>query len=347
VDQEKGHVYFSFTTLLVKTDLAGALVGTVGGISGHLGDVVFDPRRRKIYGSLEYKGAGAFYIAVFDADAIDRPGLTAADGGLVRTVYLPEVVRDYTAVVADAGRFGGDRAVSRDHRYGCSGVDGVSLGPPFGMPNGAWQLTVAYGVHSDVERSDNDHQVLLQYPVDRLLRFAEVLDEAAPHRNGPPTPGGKFFVRTGNTRFGVQNLEYDEWTGRWFLGVYAGEKPRFPNFTLFAVDAGARPAFAPLAGLGGEHGAQLELAADGLLDVATGVRGWRQRADVGLESLGNGLFYVSADSSLAGMQSSDLALCRWTGDADQPFQPVRAREVRRHAIGRLRPPIARLTASNR
>ena len=55
IDETGGYIYFSFTTILLKTDLAGNPVGSVRGIVGHLGCITFDPDRRRVYGSLELK----------------------------------------------------------------------------------------------------------------------------------------------------------------------------------------------------------------------------------------------------------------------------------------------------
>jgi hypothetical protein len=321
-DLDRQHLYYSFTTLLVKTDFSGRVLGTVEGFSGHLGDVTFDPASRRLFASLEYKAAAAFYVAVFDVDAIGAVGLHAADADVVRTVHLAEVSADYRA----DGRGSGSSA--RTGSYGCSGIDGISLGPAFGSLEPEQLLTVAYGVHSDPDRDDNDHQVLLQYRIDDdWHRFARPLDEVAPHRSGPAAPAGKFFVRTGNTTFGVQNLEYDAWSRRWFLGVYAGLKPSFPNYTLFAVDATVAPVSGPLQGVGDEHGLLLQLADDGLWDPITGIRGWYTTADVGLESVGDGFFLISRASAFAGLQTSDVTLCRWTGDRAHPFEPVHSRRT--------------------
>jgi hypothetical protein len=62
----------------------------------------------------------------------------------------------------------------------------------------------------------------------------------------------------------------------------------------------------------------------GLHDTASGVRGWNQKSDVGLQPLGNGLFYLATDARIDGKQSADLRLMRWTGDAHQPVLPVDA-----------------------
>ena len=82
VDERRGHIYFSFTTMLVKTDLAGKVLGSVTGLIGHLGSLTFNEEDGRVYGSLEYKmdevGQGilrqegvdrevpnAWYIAIF------------------------------------------------------------------------------------------------------------------------------------------------------------------------------------------------------------------------------------------------------------------------------------------
>ena len=87
IDEAGGYIYFSFTTILLKTDLTGNPVGSVCNIVGHLGCITFDPDRRRVYGSLELKhdaiGRGivsrtgrelaeedAFYLVSFDCDAI-------------------------------------------------------------------------------------------------------------------------------------------------------------------------------------------------------------------------------------------------------------------------------------
>ena len=332
VDLQGGYIYYSFTTLLAKYDFSGKLIGTLVGWTGHLGDLDFNPRDGRVYGSLEYKKDNAFYIAAIDVSRLDRPGVNAATSDLFRTIYLPEVVKDYTADLNGDGVFDGDDgkfrshvADSPDHRYDCSGIDGVSFGPEFGHTNGPRFLTVAYGIYGNTSRTDNDHQVLLQYDISDWSRYARPLTEAAPHHSGPATVHGKYFVRTGNTTYGVQNLSYDEGQQRWFMGVYQGKKPQFPNYLLFAVDARTPPTLADLVGVPGpnghgtEQGLLLALADDGLKDAATGIRGWNQKADVGSQPIGRGLFYLCVNSSSPGKQTADLTLYRWTGAPSAPF----------------------------
>lgn len=327
VDTRGGYIYYSFTNLLAKYDFDGKLVGTLVGWTGHLGDLDFNPDDGKVYGSLEYKKDKAFYVAVIDVAKLDRVGVEAGASAIFRTVYLPEVTKDYAADLNGDGQFE-DGAASFDHRYGCSGIDGVSFGPKFGATDGKRYLTVAYGVFGNNERRDNDHQVLLQYDVAGWARYASALTEAAPHRNGPAAVGAKVFVKTGNTRYGVQNLAYDPSQKRWLMGVYKGAKPSYPNYLMFAVDAAAKPVKGDLVGVPGpggqgwEQGDLLPLADAGLRDAASGVRGWNQKADVGLQPVGDGLVYLAVNSKVDGKQTADLTLMRWTGDADQPFTPA-------------------------
>ena len=240
VDLEGGYIYYSFTNLLAKYDFSGKLVGTLVGWAGHLGDLDFNPADGKVYGSLEYKADEAFYIAVIDVSRLDRIGVEARETEIFRTVYLPEVARDYSADMDGDGQFDGNIADTPDHRYGCSGIDGVAFGPAFGETEGERLLTVAYGIYGNIERADNDHQVLLQYDIAGWDRFATPLSEAAPHRNGPAAVNGKYFVRTGNTTYGVQNLAYDPALQRWFMGVYQGTKKAFPNYLLSAIAGRSR-----------------------------------------------------------------------------------------------------------
>jgi hypothetical protein len=337
VDLQGGYIYYSFTTLLAKYDFSGKLIGTLVGWAGHLGDLDFNPRDGRVYGSLEYKKDQAFYIAAVDVGRLDRVGLDATKSEIFRTVYLPEVVSDYTADLNGDGVFDGDKAQTPDHRYGCSGIDGVSFGPEFGRTDGPRLLTVAYGIYAHTARADNDHQVLLQYDTSDWARYERPLSEAAPHRSGPTAVHGKYFVRTGNTTYGVQNLAYDEAQQRWFMGVYKGTKPAFPNYLLFAVDARTPPARGDLVGVRGpggkgtERGLLLALAADGLADADTGIRGWNQKADVGIQPVGAGLFYLAANSGTKGKQTGTIKLHRWTGTPAAPFVPATPADLERAA----------------
>jgi hypothetical protein len=116
------------------------------------------------------------------------------------------------------------------------------------------------------------------------------------------------------------------------MGVYAGKKLTFPNYGLFAFEARERPVTGDLIGVsapdrkGWEQGLLIPLANDGLEDPATGIRGWNQKADVGSQPVGQGLFYMAENAKSDAGQTADLALMRWTGDAHKPFASVTAQE---------------------
>ena len=94
LDEGRGFVYYSFTTFLLKTDLAGNALASVKNIIGHLGCIAFDPERNRVYGSLELKhdsiGKGimartgrdlaeedAFYLVSFDLSKLERMDMDA------------------------------------------------------------------------------------------------------------------------------------------------------------------------------------------------------------------------------------------------------------------------------
>lgn len=329
VDRREGHMYFSFTNLLVKTDLAGKPIGSVTGFTGHLGDLDVNRSDGRVYGSLEYKSAKAFYIAIFDGDRITRMNMDAQSTGVVTTVHLREVVEDYTADMNGDGVFDGNTANTPDHRYGCSGIDGVAFGPALDR-KGHRRLTVAYGVYSHTGRSDNDHQVLLQYDVRRWRAYERPLTESDPHTSGPASPDGKFFVHTGNTTYGVQNLEYDAHSGDWLMAVYKGKKKTFPNYSLFVVDGSERPRWGEIAGQARpERGWLLELREEGLHDEKTGLHGYESTGQYGLISLDDSRHYLAEagriDSDGVSLQTGRAVLHRWTGQTPNPFAPLRRR----------------------
>jgi hypothetical protein len=327
VDRDGGSVYYSFTDLLVKTDLDGAVVGTVEGLTGHLGDLDWNPDDGRVYGSLEYKDAAAFYIAVFDGDRVTRVGMSAEDDAVMTTVHLQDVADDFSADLDGDGLPGGDDPASPDHRYGTSGIDGVSFGPAFGRPGSGDVLTVAYGIYPHAGRTDNDDQVLLQYDVRDWPRFEQPLVQDRPHRAGPARADGRFFVRTGNTHYGVQNLEYDPSTDRWLMAVYPGNKPPFPAYSLFAVEADAVPVERLLTGdPAGARGMVLPLAPGALRDPATGISGWTAAGNRGLEALGDGSYYVAESRTIPrGDRTEQAAILRlhtWLSASPDPFGPV-------------------------
>lgn len=336
VDKANGYVYFSFTDKLIKMDLSGKLIGSVTGFVGHLGDLDFADDG-KIYGSLEYKndaiGKGikkelgikahnedGFYIAIFDGARIVRPNMNAEREDLLRTVYIKEAVSDYTAKVKV-----GNKEVP--HRFACSGIDGVAFAPAIGKSNSSKKfLYVAYGVYGDTTRNDNDHQVILKYDVSNWDKYAQTLSQDKLHRSGPKKPLEKYFVKTGNSRYGVQNLAYDAHTGNLFAAVYRGSKSQFPNYDLFVIDGKKKPTKASISSDNETIKVKtLSLLEAGPKDPKSGIRGWFFKwGATGLYPLGNGLFYISHNGkSKDGQQQSTVYKYQWVGDDKDAFVLVK------------------------
>ena len=333
IDQVNGFVYYSFTDKLVKTDLSGKLVGSVTGLVGHLGDLAFDPGTNTVYASLEYKndaiGKGIskelglknshdvnFYIAMFDGSRIVRPDMDAGEGNVLKTVWLKEVVDDYNAQVKE-----GNRTVA--HRFGCSGIDGVTLGPSIGdVKDPKRYLYVAYGIYGDTTRDDNDHQVILQYNIDNWNKTGQKLVQENPHHSGPEKPIGKYFVKTGNTSYGIQNLAYDPYSGKLFAAVYKGAKSKFPNYSLFVIDGHKKPHTVTITSDNSIIKVKsLSLLQAGLRDAETGISGWNFKwGSTGLFPLGNGFFYISHNGRTTdGQQTTTIYKYKWVGNAHQAF----------------------------
>lgn len=295
VDKERKYMYLSFTTSFVKMDMQGNVIGSVKGLAGHLGCIAYNEEDGRVYGSLEYKHDAigktilekfsdikdvedGFYIAIFDVDKIDRPDMDA--DGVMTAVYLKEVVGDFKA---------------DGHRYGCSGIDGTTIAPAIGKTDGEKFLYVAYGIYSDLARNDNDNQVILCYPVKELCSYEEPLNQLSMHKSGPEKPLHKYFVYTGNTTWGIQNLEYDAHLGRFIAAVYRGKKENFPNFPMYMIDHNVSATEETVRGLdrGGEV---LYLAKDGIYDEKSGVYGYDfPLGATGMISLGDGYYYFSKD----------------------------------------------------
>lgn len=297
VDKKREYMYYSFTTCLVKTDMKGNVIGTVKGLAGHLGCIAYREEDGRVYGSLEFKhdmiGTGilnhmeekievpdGFYIAIFDVEKIDRMDMDAEKDDVMTSVYLKEVVEDYLAP---------------GHRYGCSGIDGTTFAPLPGCGADKKYLYVAYGIYGDITRDDNDYQVILRYDIADWRRYERPLKQSVMHTEGPEKPDSKYFVYTGNTSFGIQNLEYDPYTNHMFTAVYRGSKENFPNYPMFVIDMECKAEIQKLKGIG-HDGEVLTLAKVGECQAGTDIYGYRfAYGSTGMISLGDGYFYFSQD----------------------------------------------------
>ena len=295
IDEERKYLYCSFTTCLLKVDLQGNIVGSVKGLVGHLGCIAFNALDGKVYGSLEFKndaiGKGilksigytgeikdGFYIACFDVEKINRLDMDAERDGVMRAVFLQEVYEDYSA---------------DGHRLGCSGIDGTTFAPAIGETGEANRLYVAYGVYGDTAREDNDYQVILQYDISQWEQYAKPLNQLNMHRCGPANPDAKYFVYTGNTNYGIQNLEYDSFSKSMIAAVYQGSKPQFPNYPMYFIDCTKEPKTEMLKGVG-EQGQVIPLTDLGSGVCSDEICGSQfPHGSTGIISLGEGYFYIA------------------------------------------------------
>lgn len=290
--------YVSFTTILLKTDLSGRAVGSVTGLTGHLGCIASAPDG-SIIGSLEYKndeiGRGilktlgqdirqndAFYAVRFDPKKIDRMNMDALTTGVMMRARLTDVCEDYSDVVEQEGG-------AVPHRYGCSGIDGITCLPE---ADGTTSVLVAYGIYGDANRQDNDCQVLVQYKWEHLLTAMSAQTDIR--------CDDRIFVRTGNTTYGIQNLEYDSYTGLLLAAVYPGRKPSFPNYEMFWIDPKKRSRTSDgqtCFGLSDRtFTAEDGMVVDAFLekDESTGITGCRfPLGSTGIIALGDGTYYFS------------------------------------------------------
>lgn len=321
-DKFTGNMYMSFTSAFFKTDMDGNVIASVGDINGHLGAMTFDEKSRRVFASLELKDdsigksisdkmgvqswsreQAGFYIAVIDVDRLTQMNMKQDD--VMSVVKVAEACSDYKASVSIDGK-------NLDHRYGCSGIDGVTIGPAFGSKDGADRyLYVAYGIYGDVSRTDNDYNILLTYPLEDVLKCAA----KKPSARVLPKPHAKYFVHTGNTTWGVQNLAYDKASDQLFMAVYAGKKPQWNNYRLFALKMDQKPFKANLDGVPYHKGKALQVQVCGNWHFKWG--------STGLCPLGDGRFYISQNGKKNGNQYCDAVMYRWTGSSNPDVAPFK------------------------
>lgn len=293
LDKKEKCLYCSFTSAFFKCDLEGNVIGSVTGINGHLGAMTYEPKSKKVYASLEIKddeigrgvsdalgaerhekAASRFYVAEIDVRKIDRLEVPFEDAMTLHPIE--EVAKDYLDTVEVNG-------VTLEHKYGCSGMDGVAIAPGFGAKGKEKFLYVAYGVYGDTTRVDNDYNILLCFRMDDLAK-----------------PVHKYFVKTGNTRYGVQNMTYDADSERLYLAVYKGSKSQYPNYSLFSLDIHQKPFMGKLENVPYEEN-EVE-------QVSVTEGSFFKWGSTGLYSFGDGRWYISKNGKKDGCQFSDVTL---------------------------------------
>ena len=239
----------------------------------------------------------AFYAVVFDTEAITKKNINAENNNIMRACCLLDVCADYSAQ--------GENGLP--HRYGCSGIDGITFAPQIGNDDEApLRMLVAYGIYGDITRSDNDDQIILSVDPKVAKQTAVKLRQDRPHRIGIRAEE-KLFLRTGNTTYGIQNLEYDPFTDKFFAAVYPGKKPEFSNPPLFVFPR-----------------RQTTEATEGNCRRLTGAIDSYdfQLGSTGLASLGNGNFLVSESFRTMSRDAGKISQYRFTGNLPLGFEKV-------------------------
>jgi formylglycine-generating enzyme required for sulfatase activity len=242
-DQRSQCLYLSTTTAIVKMALDGTVLGSVVGFKGHVGQVVLDTVTRKVYATLEAldddlcngmaafagyelftRATAAVYIVEVDMDKITR--LDIPEQEIVVKHGLAAPLADYKAEVTVVGK-------RYEHRYGVCGIDALAIGPTIGAPSdGGRYLYVSCAITLDTVRTDNDYNILLCYPLGDFRQ-----------------PAHSYFIHTGNTAYGVQNMVWDAFRQRLHLFVYPGKKSAYPNYNVSSIDVTQPSLYAPLQGV--------------------------------------------------------------------------------------------------
>ena len=146
------------------------------------------------------------------------------------------------------------------------------------------------------------------------------------HSNGPAKPYGKYFIYTGNTTYGVQNLEYDQANKLWLLACYPGKKEHFSNFSTYVIDGSKAPRKEWLQGVEYlKKGKVLTLLDRGEIDAKNPeIRGWRDDIGAkGLCAIGDGYFYAAIGKKYKEGQDCDAQLYRFIGGEKEGFERVK------------------------
>lgn len=320
VDKENGFIYYSYTTMLIKCSFEGKIVASVTGIKGHMGDITYNAADGMLYCGYYSEGRTGFYIYIFNTKKINKMNMKPSKD-IVRSVYVREAYEDYLGSVDFENEDGTKTTFA--HRYGCSGIDGVTMGPDFlGKEKKKEYLTVAYGTYSETKRTDNNYQVLLQYDVSSWWSSYGQSIANSSHRVGPEKCG-KFFLYTGNTYWGTQTMEYFDEFNIWILNCYKSRNPKFKPYTMFAIDGDLKPKKKKLEGQPkSDKQYVLSHYTDGEYDKKHNVWGWYNSYGVqGIAYMGDGLFYITRPyKSWTGKKLAISYLNVWKkSDGAKPF----------------------------
>lgn len=236
-----GYMYWSFTDSLVKTTLNGTMRAQVQIYGGHLGDC--DYHDGKIYASYMKNALPGHEWGDWEGFCIYV--FDAVDLHII-DIYDLKICDEYKKM---AGKDGDVR--------GFRGIDGVTFAPD--PVTGETKMFVACAVITGEKYSS---QIILQLTTDGVYET-------------------EYYVPTGNTVFGIQNLDYDSDAHEFWFSTYGGPEPYMPKETLFCVSG----------------------------DFKRILRKYQFSTPYGIDCLGGGEFYASIQYGVNGDRGGLAYLC--------------------------------------
>lgn len=237
----EGFMYWSFTDCIIKTDLDGNVICGTDIIGGHLGDC--DYRNGKIYASyLKNSLPGHPWE---DWTGFKIYVFDASDLTVLNIINLD--ICDYYKSIT---------CTDNDTR-GFQGIDGVTIAPD--TADGREKLFVACALYTG-ERYSN--QIILRFDLDGKYET-------------------EYHIPTGNTVYGIQNLDYDWHDKEFWFTTYGAAYPYQPAEVLYCLSD----------------------------DLKTIKQSYRYSTPYGIECLGNGEFYASLDYGENGNKSGIAYRC--------------------------------------
>lgn len=190
-----GHMYWSFTTGLTKTTLGGIMKAQVEVHGGHLGDC--DYHDGKIYAS--YLGNALPDHPWNDWTSFKLYVFDAEDLRVLDIINL-DICDEYKRI-----------ASTPEDTRGFQAVDGVAIAPD--PVTGENKIFIACALNNGEKFSN---QIILQHSMDGKYET-------------------EYHIPTGNTVFGIQNLDYDAENKEFWFTTYGGSEPYQAKETLFCV----------------------------------------------------------------------------------------------------------------
>lgn len=154
-DRYGDYFYYSFADRLIKQSADGEVVGTVTGITGHMGDAAYNRADDKLYVSYTRKDGGdkLCYMLIFDCEKIDKLNMKFED--VCTCVYVGAPILELAKENGyDAeGNALSDEWLSLSGKYGVNNsIDSCTFGPKFGVNDGKTYLTMGLGAPGQSEK---------------------------------------------------------------------------------------------------------------------------------------------------------------------------------------------------